>query len=167
MVANATPYKPFYEPGAPPPALPLLTTQTDLLHNPFRPTTLLDAETLPKAGPMRAKHPPGANQATYQRHVRFASHAGSGSSPSPGAAAASAASEDEDDSSSESSASDASESSESESSADVDGLIPKPPGEPGRPGRGGYTLEVALGWNPKAFKKLKVRSQSSTFEHAF
>ncbi|KIK33353.1 hypothetical protein CY34DRAFT_99740, partial [Suillus luteus UH-Slu-Lm8-n1] len=27
--------------------------------------------------------------------------------------------------------------------------------EPGRPGRGGYTLQEALDWNPKAYTKFK------------
>jgi hypothetical protein len=38
-----------------------------------------------------------------------------------------------------------------------DGLIPKPRGEWGRPNRGGYNLEKALGWNPRQYKKAKVR----------
>jgi len=37
-----------------------------------------------------------------------------------------------------------------------DSKIPKPPGKPGRPGHGGYTLNGALDWNPKAYAKFKV-----------
>ncbi|KAG2068682.1 hypothetical protein BDR04DRAFT_1119650 [Suillus decipiens] len=33
--------------------------------------------------------------------------------------------------------------------------IPKPPGKPGYPGHGGYTLQKALDWNPKAYTKFK------------
>lgn len=39
-------------------------------------------------------------------------------------------------------------------------LISKPDGEPGRPGRGGYNIEEVLEWQPKTFKKLKVRPVS-------
>ncbi|KAG2343150.1 hypothetical protein BDR05DRAFT_948537 [Suillus weaverae] len=38
---------------------------------------------------------------------------------------------------------------------DPKGQIPKPPGEPGCPGRGGYTLNEALDWNPRAYAKFK------------
>lgn len=38
----------------------------------------------------------------------------------------------------------------------------KPSGEPGRPGTGGFSIEVALGWHPTAFEKLKV---STIFLH--
>ena len=140
MVAT-TPCPPFYEPGAPPPPLPLLTAQTNLLDNPFRPTTLINTEPLPQSGAMRV------NQRACQRKVQVAPHTHSAptlesSSDSPA---------------SDSSESESSGSSESESSDSTDGTIPKPPGEVGRPGRGGYTLDDALDWNPKAFKKLKVR----------
>jgi hypothetical protein len=37
-----------------------------------------------------------------------------------------------------------------------DSKIPKPPGEPGCPGHGGYTLNEALDWNPRAYAKFKV-----------
>jgi len=137
MVANTTPCTPLYEPGAPPPPLPLLTAQTDLLDNPFRPTTLVNTEILPKGGPTpRANaNPARVKQVAHLRHRSLTSLTSLSSSDS-----------------------DSDESSASESSTDsADGTIPKPPGEPGRPGRGGYTLEDALDWNPKAFKKLKVQ----------
>lgn len=150
MVANTTPCTPLYEPGAPPPPIPLLTAQTDLFDNPFRPTTLVNTEILPKGGPTpRADTSPArVKQVTHLRHRSLSpltSLSGSDSDAS------------------DSDASDSSESSVSESSTDsADGTIPKPPGEPGRPGRGGYTLEDALDWNPKAFKKLKVRQLQKT-----
>jgi hypothetical protein len=46
--------------------------------------------------------------------------------------------------------------SDSDRTDDSGDKIPKPDGEAGRPGRGGYNLEVALGWSPKLYKKLKV-----------
>jgi hypothetical protein len=137
MVAKSTPCTPFYEPGAPPPPLPLLTAQTDLLDNPFRPTTLINTEILPKSGLLRA-----TRVAHHQRHVLSNNR-----HVSP--LANTSTSED-------SSGSDSSELSESDSDDSDGATIPKPPGEVGRPGRGGYTLDVALDWNPKAFKKLKV-----------
>ena len=133
MVANTTPCTPLYEPGAPPPPLPLLTAQTNLFDNPFRPTTLVDTEILHKGGPT-----PRAKQVRNR-------------SPSPLTLVPTSDSDILD--------SDASDSSESgsECSTDSDGrTIPKPPGEAGQPGCGGYTLEDALDWNPSAFKKLKV-----------
>ena len=87
------------------------------------------------------------NQRARQRKVQVAPH--THSAPTPESSSDSPASD--------SSESESSGSSESESSDSTDGTIPKPPGEVGRPGRGGYTLDDALDWNPKAFKKLKVR----------
>jgi hypothetical protein len=150
MVANTTPCAPFYEPGAPPPPIPLLTAQTDLLDNAFRPTTLVNTETLPR-GLARAS-PARTNQITHQRHVQIPSNTrirARAASPSPSQSALDSDASDLSDSS-ELSGSDSSDESD-------DGTIPKPLGEAGRPGRGGYTLEIALEWNPKAFKKLRVR----------
>ena len=76
--------------------------------------------------------------------VRIVSCTLSSSPPSPSGATTSESEEDSD-------------SSESWTDSD-DRTIPKPPGEVGRPGRGGYTLNIALDWNPKAFKKLRVLS---------
>ena len=85
------------------------------------------------------------NQRAHQRKVQVTLH--THSAPTPESSSDSPASD--------SSESESSGSSESESSDD--GTIPKPPGEVGLPGRGGYTFDDALDWNPKAFKKLKVR----------
>jgi hypothetical protein len=144
MVANTTPCTPLYEPGAPPPPIPLLTAQMDLFDNPFRPTTLVNTEILPKGSPMPQANanPARAKQVTHLRHRSL--------SPLTSVATS-------DSDASDSDVSDSSELSISESSTDSDdGTIPKPPGKAGRPGHGGYTLEDALDWNPKAFKKLKV-----------
>ncbi|KAG2752468.1 hypothetical protein P692DRAFT_20685293, partial [Suillus brevipes Sb2] len=37
--------------------------------------------------------------------------------------------------------------------------------EPGRPGRGGYTLQEALDWNPKAYTKFKKFMHHLIDEH--
>lgn len=42
------------------------------------------------------------------------------------------------------------------SDATDNGMIRKPEGEAGRPARGGYTLDLALSWPSKDFKKLRV-----------
>jgi hypothetical protein len=157
MVANSTSYTPFYEPGAPPPPLPLLTAQTDLFYNPLRPTALVNTEILPKGGlapathPARVTHAVPANQIMQQRHVKIPSNT---RGPSP----LSDITSSEHSLDSDASESSDSELSESDCSTDLDDTtIPKPPGEVGRPGRGGYTLELALDWNLKALKKLKVQ----------
>ena len=129
MTASSTPFSPLYEPGAPPPPLPLLTAQTDL-NNPLRSSTLTNAEVLPK----------GAASQTNRRHMPVLSQP-SPTPPCGGSPSGSDASDMDSDSSTDSD----------------DSTIPKPAGEAGWPGRGGYNLEVALDWDPKAFKKLKVR----------
>lgn len=143
-MASSTPFSPFYEPGAPPPPLPLLTAQTDLIDNPLRPLRLTNAEPLPRSGTARA---------TTSAHPRLTKVTSSRCTSPP--------SDSSSDPNLSESGSDISELSDSDSSSDsgsADVKIPKPPGEAGRPGRGGYTLEEALDWNSKTFKKLKVRS---------
>lgn len=135
-MAVTLPIAAFYEPGAPPPPVPLLTHQTELYYSPTHSSTLIVQEELP------------SNHITARRHsvvslprepVRFSAdllEGGRGTSPSDTGSA---------------------ESSDSElTDLSDDGLIPKPDGEAGRPGRGGYNLETALDWNPKSFRKLKV-----------
>ena len=140
MVASSMPVHPFYEPGAPPLPFPLLTAQTDLHNNPLRPQTLTNAEILPKRAPRRQ-----SEVTSNRRH-----------DPSPRSDLA--PSDSSSGSSHSDSGSDGSELTESGLCTDPDdATIPKPPGEAGRPGHGGYTLDVALDWNPKVFKKLKVR----------
>ena len=150
VMATSTPIGLFYEPGAPPPPLPLLTAQTDLLGNSPRPSTLTNAEVLPRSGPPRVPSHSRRTQVTLSRPSR--STCDSTPSDSPPASDLS-----------DSSGSDSSELSDSDSSTDSDvAKIPKPPGEAGRPGRGRYTLEEALDWNPKMYKKLKVRDNCVT-----
>jgi hypothetical protein len=139
----------FYEPGAPPPPLPLLTCQAEVYFDTIQPSTLISQEELP---PFVAPD----HAASSRRHrslppptkppvVRFRSQIPF-----------------DDDSASQISESSLSSLSDSEESAssDSDGKIRKPVGEVGRPGRGGYNLQVALSWSSKEYKKLKVRGES-------
>jgi len=137
----------FYEPGAPPPPLPLLTCQTDVYFDAIQPSTLISQEELPpfvasgqaaSSRRHRSLPPPTTKPPT----VRFRSR-----TPF------------DDDSASQKSDPSLSSLSDSEesSSSDSDGKIRKPAGEASRPGRGGYNLQVALSWSSKEYKKLKVR----------
>lgn len=47
-MATSTPVVPFYEPGAPPPPLPLLMAQTELIANPLQYPSLINNEPLPR-----------------------------------------------------------------------------------------------------------------------
>jgi len=130
---------PFYEPGAPPPTLPILIAQTEV-GNIERPDKLLAQEEL-GTGPVR-KH--SSNSAHRFSPYQPSKYSPSSSTPklrdlTPGT--------DSDD---------GSESDSSASATSEDHLIPKPDGEAGRPGRGGYNLEVALGWEHKKYCRIKV-----------
>jgi hypothetical protein len=137
----------FYEPGAPPPPLPLLTCQTEIYFDAIQSSTLISQEELPPfvasgqtASSRRYRSLPPAT--TKPPAVRFRSRT--------------PFNDDSASQKSESSLSSLSDSEESVSS-DSDGKIRKPVGEVSRPGRGGYNLQVALGWSSKEYKKLKVR----------
>lgn len=155
---------PFFEPGAPPPTLPLLTCQTDLSYIPLRSATITACEELlPRSETPKAK-----------LHGSPAPSRGRSSSPyvKPVSKvkvlfAAPASPPDDDDARSQSSASsaltnvssDAPSRSVSRSPSPADSshdLIQKPDGEAGRPGRGGYNLQKTLNWHPKTFQKLQV-----------
>ena len=133
----------FYEPGAPPPPLPLLTCQAEVHFDTIQPSTLISQEELP---PFVA-----SNQAASSRRHR------SLPPTKPPAVRFRSQTPFDDDSPSESSLSSLSDSEESISSDS--GKIRKPVGEVGRPGRGGYNLQVALSWSSKEYKKLKVRGE--------
>src|SRR5258707_683383 len=70
MVANTTPCTPLYEPGAPPPPLPLLTAQMDLFDNPFRPTTLVNTVTQ-RREPMPTQHESRSSRCSNSRKPLF------------------------------------------------------------------------------------------------
>ena len=132
-----------YEPGAPPPPLPLLTCQAEVHFDTIQPSTLISQEELP---PFVA-----SNQAASSRRHR------SLPPTKPPAVRFRSQTPFDDDSPSESSLSSLSDSEESISSDS--GKIWKPVGEVGRPGHGGYNLQVALSWSSKEYKKLKVRGE--------
>jgi len=136
FMAVSSPISPFFEPGAPPPLLPILTAQTDLSYGSGLAFTLIAHEELPD----RITSPRGPSAQPSGR-VRFQSTTNS------------------EDPSESSNGSD----SEPDSSvaSDDEGKIAKPHGEAGHPRSGGYNLERKLGWSKTGFKQLKVgRSQS-------
>lgn len=163
----------FYdqEPGAPPPLPPMLTDQLKLFSCARHSTTLVADEILPSRistavpSTQRTKQPqakdmPGFKLATrpfkndrsslpYSKRV---SHSHS-QTPTPS-----------DSSGSLDSVSDSGSSTSTESLSE-ESKIPKPPSKPGCPGRGGYTLQEALDWNPKAYTKFKVSDVPSP-QHA-
>ena len=136
---------PFYEPGAPPPTLPILIAQTEV-GNIERPGKLLAQEDL-GTGPARkhissssnrfSPYPKAASRRQPRKHSR---------SSTPRHRDLTPLTEMDEDSESES----------SDSVTSEDHLIPKPDGEAGRPGRGGYNLEDALGWEHKKYCRIKV-----------
>jgi hypothetical protein len=150
-MAVSTPVPALYEPGAPPPTLPLLTSQTDIFYNPLHSCTITAREELPP-GQQTKRHqslPPTPNSAG---RVRFQSL------PAP---SNDNVSEDSDSSLTSLSSSDSE--SDSDELNEEDNKIGKPQGEAGRPGRGGYNLRVALGWAADDHKKLLVRIFITSF----
>lgn len=142
-----TKVSPFYEPGAPPPPVPLLTSQAEFCYEPTNAITITAQEEIP-SGPTAA-----TRQKVFQSlpRARFRSPVlHREASPGP--------SRNYDNLSDLSDLSELESSSESESSVNSkEGMIPKPEGESGRLNRGGYNLQDALGWNSRQFKKVKVR----------
>ena len=154
------PISPFFEPNAPPPPLPLLTCQTDFSYARCSPTVTVAEETVDmkttllkrsirKCNSSVARSPSPYVKPTNEtkRQLAFANPATSSND--------NARSELSDTSLSDLPDS-ADTRSQSSSMNTDDELIPKPDGEAGRPGRGGYNLEKALNWSPKAFRKLQV-----------
>jgi hypothetical protein len=146
-MAIASKISPFYEPGAPPPSVPLLTSQTEFCYEPTRIITITAQEVIP----------PGPTMTTGQklRKARFRSPVLHHEAGNPGPSSHRV------DLSDLSSLSEGDPSSDSDSTVSSvnskDGLIPKPQGACGRPNSGGYNLEETLGWNPRQYKKIKVR----------
>lgn len=146
-MAVSTPVSPLYKPGAPPPPLFLLTSQMDVSYNPFHSGTLTAHEELPTNSPKRHNSVPAIPRSSSA--VRFHSLPPRQTDSIP---------EDL-----ESALTELTSDSGSDSDSDeLEGIrkISKPQGEAGRPGRGGYTLQVALGWDAKNHKKLSVRTAS-------
>jgi hypothetical protein len=153
LTSMSKPYPPLYEPGAPPPALFVLTSQTDIFYNnPLRSSTVTANEELPP-NLQTKRHRSVPPVSTASSLVRF---------HSVPVRQNDSICEDSDssltslsNSGSDMGASDG-EGDTDESDEEGNNKIPKPPGEAGRPGRGGYTLRVALRWNTKDYKKLQV-----------
>jgi hypothetical protein len=163
------PVAPFFEPGAPPAPLPLLTCQTLLSNNPSPKPTITVSESLsilsrtkPSLHGSRrvrsashARSPlPYIKPAGKAKKVAFGSLSGSdvawSQSPEPELSELSDLS---------------SQRSPSDFSSDSDGgLIHKPPGEVGRPNSGGYSLEKTLNWDRKLYAKLQVNFTSFPYE---
>ncbi|KIK35120.1 hypothetical protein CY34DRAFT_28275, partial [Suillus luteus UH-Slu-Lm8-n1] len=162
----------FYdqEPGAPPPFPPMLTDQLELFDSAHRSTMLVADEILPSK--ISALDPPHTqlkdtvvpesklaaqpfkiDSSLYSKKVLFERSRSNSRTPMPSESLSSLES-----------MSDSCSSTSNESLSD-DSKIPKPPGEPGRPGRGGYTLNEALDWNPRAYAKFKKLMQNLIEEH--
>jgi hypothetical protein len=142
----------FFEPGAPPPPLPLLTSQTDLFYDTPCPSTIVAHEELVMK---RQGKPLLATREGVQRMRKTIPHHHQASPliPKPLEVDVDGHEDVQEDDDLSSGVSDA----QSKASDDSDeGKIPKPIGEPGRPGHGGYSLESAISWDALAFKKLKV-----------
>ena len=122
---------PYYEPGAPPPTLPILVAQTEV-GNIERPDKLLAQEEL-GTGP--------ASKGTSHRFTPFPNIRSRSLTPKRRDVTSGTESDSV---------------SESDSDTSEDNLIPKPDGEAGRPGRGGYNLENALRWEHKKYCRVKV-----------
>ncbi|KAG2368965.1 hypothetical protein BDR07DRAFT_1477578 [Suillus spraguei] len=164
----------FYdqEPGAPPPFPPMLTDQLELFDNTHCSTMLIADEILPsKISALNLPHtqlkdtvvpesklaaqPFKIDSSPYLKEVLF-EHSHS-NSRTPGLMPLESLSSLE-------SMSDSCSSTLTESLLDYL-KIPKPPGEPGRPGCGGYTLNEALDWNPRAYAKFKKFMQNLIEKH--
>jgi hypothetical protein len=147
MAPSSHPVPPFFEPGPLSPALPLLTSQTELPYDVFSQTNLAVHEVF-SPSILRVVTPPKA-----------ALDASPSKSNSSGSSDSSSESDltDLTDSSSSDSSSSSSDSSASDTDADS-GKIGQPVGQPGRPGRGGYNVKDAVGWTTDNFDRLKVCS---------
>lgn len=132
---------PFYEPGAPPPILPILIAQTEV-GTTKRPDKLLAQEDL-GTGPTRNHTSNSTHRFTPYPKRQPSKHSRS-STPKHRDLTPGTESDGE------------SQSDSSDSATSEDHLIPKPDGEAGRPGRGGYNLEEALGWEHKKYCRIKV-----------
>jgi hypothetical protein len=141
--ASLTTIPPFFEPGAPPPTLPILIAQTELGIGNI-PCKLLAQEEI-GSGPTVARS--ARSTARYTPYPKSASR-----HPLP-----SKSHNEVHDEGSDGDTSDLELTSINDADSDDDShLIAKPDGEAGRPGRGGYNLEEALKWEHKKYLKVKV-----------
>ena len=134
---------PYFEPGAPPPTLPILIAQTEvgIVNTPCK---LLAQEEI-GSGPTVARS--ARSNARYTPYPKSAPRHPLPSKPH---------NEDHDEGSDSPSDSELTSINDTDSECDDSHLIAKPDGEAGRPGRGGYNLEGALKWEHKKYLKVKV-----------
>ena len=125
QMAVSKPISAIYEPGAPPPSIPVLTYQTKFMSPPNKSPSILTQDVPTQAN----KQPPSQNKFENPptKNIHFTSPA-------------------------ESSESNSSQSSPDDrksvlSDKEDDGLIPKPQGEAQRPNCGGYNLKLELSWD--------------------
>jgi hypothetical protein len=163
-MSTSRPVQLFFEPGAPPPVLPLPTCQTNLsyidLH--LAKSTNIWCQELHRPSPSGKRRPISGTQVNRARssspypQPRLSSSSIMKRLPTPRL-------DPDDRARSRSPMSDITESSEvsstsstNDTSSEAHELIPKPPGEVGRPKRGGYNLQKALCWSNTRFDKLRV-----------
>ena len=146
---------PYFEPGAPPPTLPILIAQTEI-GNAQTPGKLVAQEEigsgptvtrLPYPGHTTPSHFPLRSSTPKLKATSKFSSKPPNTSKSVSLGIESMTSDSE---------SSLSSLSDSDSDDDNNLLIPKPEGEVGRPGRGGYNLENTLAWEGKDYRKMKV-----------
>ncbi|KAF8591805.1 hypothetical protein K439DRAFT_1611073 [Ramaria rubella] len=144
----------FFDPGAPPLPLPLLTSQTDLFYNVNHLPTIVAHEELVAMHHYKPLSPVLDHLPTAEQRIENEkkNYVKSNARTLQTHAIGGGGNDGDDDDRHSSSTSDV----KSDSSDDSDeGKIAKPAGEPGRPGRGGYNLEVAVNWEASAFSRLK------------
>lgn len=130
----------FFNPGMPPPPLPVLTSHTDLHSLPVATATILSHEELPRpesTGVRTTIKRSGSKRVRVNMVSNSDDDAPSNSDHMP-------------------QASDGGVSDSASDGAPEGPKIAKPVGEAGRPGRGGYNLQDALGWRTNDYRSLKV-----------
>jgi hypothetical protein len=148
LMASFTMINPFFEPGAPPPTLPIPLAQTELGSLVCNAQKLLAQEEISRLCDS------AVNSDATTPYIKSAHHVNRlktivkpldipARHRSPSTSSESSLDLDSED---------------SDSDMDAEQQIPKPTGEAGRPGRGGYNLEETLDWDSKEFAKLKVFS---------
>ena len=138
--ASLTTILPFFEPGAPPPTLPILIAQTEVgtLDTPRKLLAQEEIGSGPTVARSSVRYTPYPKLAKWLVDHARKSHKHNNIHS------------DQDNT-------DSDMTSLTDSDSDASQLIPKPDGEAGRPGRGGYNLEEALKWEHKKYLRVKVR----------
>jgi hypothetical protein len=139
--ASLTTIPPFFEPGAPPPTLPILITQTEV--GIVDTLCKLLAQEEIGSGPTVTQY--ARSSARYALYPKSASRHNLPSKP-----------HNEGHLDGDTSDSEVTSINDTDSESDDSHLIAKPDGEAGRPGRGGYNLEEALKWEHKKYLKVRV-----------